>query len=159
MDSIIWDMLWKGDSMIRKITEEDRDIYLELAQEFFASDAVLHNVSRRNLEATFDEMVRSDVYAEGYLIEWEGSVAGYGLLAKTFSQEAGGLVIWLEELYLRPQYRCMGLGKAYFAFIMDKYKEAARFRLEVEEDNARAMKLYEQLGYERLDYLQMICGE
>ena len=37
-------------------------------------------------------------------------MAGYALLAKTFSQEAGGLVVWLDEMYVRPAYRSKGLG-------------------------------------------------
>ena len=31
-----------------------------------------------------------------------------------------------------------------------------RIRLEVEEENTRAASLYERLGYEKLDYKQMI---
>ena len=31
-----------------------------------------------------------------------------------------------------------------------------RLRLEVEEDNIRAISLYRKIGYEKLDYMQMI---
>ena len=141
--------------MIRKITRFDRQEYLSMAKEFYASDAVLHNISEDNLTAAFEEMMRSDVYAEGFILESEKETAGYGLIAKTFSQEAGGMVVWLEELYLKPQYRSRGLGQEYFRYIMEHY-EAARFRLEVEEDNTRAKSLYHRLGFEMLDYLQMI---
>ena len=34
-------------------------------------------------------------------------------------------------------------------------KEAVRFRLEVEEDNERAVKAYKKAGFERLGYVQM----
>lgn len=44
-------------------------------------------------------------YAEAYLFEQDGQIAGYGTLAKTFSTEAGGLVIWLEEVYIRQEFR------------------------------------------------------
>ena len=36
-------------------------------------------------------------YVDGYFIESEGKTAGFGLLAKTFSQESGGIVVWIEE--------------------------------------------------------------
>ena len=35
----------------------------------------------------------------------EGEIVGYLLTAKTYSREAGGLVLWLEEMYMRPAYR------------------------------------------------------
>jgi ribosomal protein S18 acetylase RimI-like enzyme len=91
------------------------------------------------------------------MLECDGEPAGYGLTAKTFSQEAGGYVIWLEELYIREQFRSRGLGSEFFAYVEKKYAgQAARFRLEVEEDNVRAISLYKRLGYEALDYTQMI---
>ena len=34
-------------------------------------------------------------------------------------------------------------------------KEAVRFRLEVEEENERAVKAYKKAGFERLGYVQM----
>ena len=49
------------------------------------------------------------------------------------------------------------LGQRLFAFIEDAYRgKAARLRLEVEEDNVSARRLYERLGYQPLPYLQMI---
>ena len=82
--------------MIRKPTAADREKYIEIAGEFYATDAVLRPVPRAYLERTFDEMLSSDCYAEGYLFEQKGEIAGYALIAKTFSQEAGGTVFWLE---------------------------------------------------------------
>ena len=34
-------------------------------------------------------------------------------------------------------------------------KEAVRFRLEVEEENERAVKAYKKAGFEKLGYVQM----
>ena len=48
-------------------------------------------------------------------------IAGYGLIAKTFSQEAGGMVYWLEELYILEEYRSKGLGSEYFRY-MEEHK-------------------------------------
>ena len=143
--------------MIRKLTENDRDLYIRLAEEFYSSDAVLHPIPRTYIERTADEALQSDAYAEIYLLECEGEPAGYGLTARTFSQEAGGSVLWIEELYIREQFRSRGLGSEFFAYVEKKYEgRAARFRLEVEEDNVRAISLYKRLGYEVLDYTQMI---
>ena len=143
--------------MIRKLTENDRDLYIRLAEEFYSSDAVLHPIPRTYIERTADEALQSDAYAEIYLLECEGEPAGYGLTARTFSQEAGGSVLWIEELYIREQFRSRGLGREFFSYIEEKNKDrTARIRLEVEEKNTRAASLYERLGYEKLDYKQMV---
>ena len=143
--------------MIRKLTENDRDLYIRMAEEFYSSDAVLHPIPRAYIERTADEALRSDAYAEIYLLECEGEPAGYGLTARTFSQEAGGSVLWIEELYIREQFRSRGLGREFFSYIEEKNKDrTARIRLEVEEENTRAASLYERLGYENLDYKQMV---
>ena len=73
----------------------------------------------------------------------------YKRQSRTFSQEAGGKVVWLEELYIRPEYRCHGLGKEFFRYVDEKIApEVKRLRLEIEPENLRAKKLYLSLGYE-----------
>lgn len=143
--------------MIRKLEEKDRQLYLTMAKEFYHSDAVLHPVPDVYFERTIDEALRSDAYAEIFIFEHEGEPAGYGLLAKTFSQEAGGIVWWIEEAYVREQFRSKGLGREFFNYLNKvKGEDVTRFRLEVEEDNVRAVELYKRLGYEKLEYDQMI---
>lgn len=143
--------------MIRKMTESDRDLYIEMAEEFYHSDAVLHPIPRAHFEKTAEEALKSGTYAEIYLLEYEGEPAGYGLTARTFSQEAGGQVLWIEELYIREAFRSRGLGREFFSYLEENNKGVlSRLRLEVEADNTRAISLYERLGYEVLDYVQMI---
>lgn len=143
--------------MIRKMRSEDKKTYMEMAREFYHSDAVLHPVPDTYFERTADEALRSDVYAEIFLFECENEAAGYGLIAKTYSQEAGGMVWWIEEVYVREAFRSKGIGRELFAYL-DKVKGSAvtRMRLEVEEDNTRAVALYKKLGYKPLEYAQMI---
>ncbi len=140
--------------MIRPITKKDRELYLTLAEEFYSSPAVLHAVPREYFTRTFDEMTRSSDYTQGYILCDGDSPVGYGLLAKTYSQEAGGKVIWIEELYVREGARGKGLGKEFFAFA--NTLGAKRLRLEVEPDNERAIALYHALGFQPLTYLQYI---
>ncbi len=141
--------------MVRRVTVADRQIYLDLADAFYHSEAVLHPISKKNITAAFDEMVHSDCYLEGYIFEEDNIPAGFGLIAKTFSQEAGGLVIWVEDLFVLPQYRSKGLAAKFFEHLFAVHAGAKRFRLEVTRDN-RAAALYERMGFLRLDYQSMV---
>ena len=86
--------------MIRKLERKDKDLFLRLTRDFYASDAVLHSIPDAYHINAFEEMMRSEQYAEGYLIEQDARPAGYALLAKTYSHECGGMVLWIEEIYI-----------------------------------------------------------
>lgn len=144
--------------MIRPITEADKGIYIELANEFFHSDAVSHPIPSRHFEDTFCELMRSKSRVECYLIEHNGMVCGYTLLAKFFSQEAGGEVVWIDELYIREGFRNLGLGSDTLEQIKRKFPNSA-FRLEVEADNIGAKELYRKFGFSPLLYEQMFCDK
>lgn len=143
--------------MIRKVEAGDKAHYVAMAQQFYNSDAVDHTIPVAYIEAAFDELMRSDVYLDGYMLEHEGEIAGYALIAKTFSSEGGGLTVWVEEAYVLSQFRSLGLGKSLFSFLEQTYGDAlARIRLEIVPDNVRARALYEKLGFEILPYQQMV---
>ncbi|MBQ3093911.1 MAG: GNAT family N-acetyltransferase [Clostridia bacterium] len=141
----------------RLLTPSDRDAYLQMVHAFYHSDAVLHPIPDTYAEATFDELMRADTYARAYLLEHDGQTAGYALLAITFSQEAGGIAWWVEELYVKELFRGKGIGSGFLKDLISAAPpEVKRIRLEVEEDNTRAVALYRSLGFEALEYGQMV---
>lgn len=142
--------------MIRRMTAEDREFYLRAADEFYHTDAVEKPLPMERLNANFDEVMRSDVYLEGLILEYGGERAGYCLLTKTFHTEAG-MTLWLEDIYILEQFRGKGLGKELFAYLDENYSEKfGRFRLEVEDENEIAVALYKKNGFRFLEYKQMI---
>ncbi len=141
--------------MIRDLRPEDRRQYLEMAHDFYHSPAVLHPVPDACLERSFDEMMRSGDYMRGLIFEEDGRTAGYAVISKTFTQEAGGRVAWVEEIYILPEFRGHGLAHEFFASLRE-LEPAARYRLEIEPDNLRAKRLYAEMGFSRLDYEQMV---
>ena len=143
--------------MIRPITFADRQRYIAMCKEFYGGDAVLHPVPENYFQRIFDALMEQTPYAAAYIIEQNGETAGYALLAKSFSQEAGGIVIWIEELYIRPQFQGHGLGTAFFRFLEEQNDGTVkRYRLEYEPDNVRGAALYRRLGFTPLAYGQMI---
>lgn len=139
----------------RKLEAGDKAVYIALASAFYQSDAVLHPVPMQNIENTFRELICRDTYAECWLCEEGEEAIGFLLVAKTFSQESGGMVTWIEELFLKEAYRGSGRGTEMIAFI-EKHFPASRFRLEAEPDNAAAIRLYKRLGFKELPYVQYV---
>lgn len=143
--------------MIRKIQPKDREAFIALGRAFYHSEAVLSPIPEEHFARTFDEVLSGNPYADALMVEWEGQAVGYAILALTWSNEAGGMVLWLEELYILPDFQGRGLGKEFFAYVEEQYaQKALRFRLEVTEDNTGAIRLYNKLGYQDFNYRQMI---
>ena len=145
--------------MIRGYEASDRRTVTEMLDEFYHSPAVLHPIPRAHFEKTLNEAEAGNPCVRLYLIENGGQTAGYALLALTFSNEAGGDVVWLDEIYIRPEFQGKGLGNEFFDFFEKEFASAARLRLEVEADNDGAVRLYERRGFRPLEYRQFIKGE
>ncbi len=141
--------------MIRKITEADREKYLEFSKIFYDSSAVDAPIPESHRIAAFEEMVASQERLVGVFLECDGKPVGYGLASKMYSQEAGGIQLWLEELFVLPEYRSRGLGREFIAY-MESLPNVARIRLEYEKSNTRAAALYRKLGYADMPYEQLV---
>lgn len=139
--------------MIRKFVPEDREDYIRFSTEFYNSSAVDKPVPREHFEQGFDEMMRSDVYVQGYMLVCDGNNVGYCVKMKTYSVEAGGITIWIDELFVLEEYRSKGLGRELFKYIEENGdKKLRRIRLEVELENGRAISLYKKMGFEPAPY-------
>ena len=139
--------------MIRKFVPEDREDYIRFSTEFYNSSAVDKPVPREHFEQGFDEMMRSDVYVQGYMLVCDGNNVGYCVTMKTYSVEAGGITIWIDELFVLEEYRSKGLGRELFKYIEENGdKKLRRIRLEVELENGRAISLYKKMGLEPAPY-------
>lgn len=107
-------------------------------------------------EAAFDRgLIRmlQDPSLGRILLAIEGDHAiGLAVLAFTWTLEHGGLVAWLDELYVVPARREGGVGRHLLQEALRTAREAgcAAVELEVESDHARAENLYAREGFERL---------
>ena len=142
------------DTSIRLMTSEDKSIVMEMMHVFYASPAVLSNGSEEIFSNDIENCVNDSPYLEGYIFEDSKEVQGYAMVAKSFSTEFGKPCIWIEDLYIKDEYRGLGIGSKFFDFIQEKYVDCI-FRLEVEEENERAIKVYEKNGFQVLPYMEM----
>ena len=140
--------------MVRRMEEKDRASVLEMMRVFYASEAVLSNGSEEIFRADFETCVGDSPYAEGFILEDEGSILGYAMVAKSYSTEFGKPCIWIEDLYLKEPYRGKSLGSQMLQFIFAQFPGSI-FRLEAEKENSRAIATYRKNGFEELPYMEM----
>ncbi|MBQ7065965.1 MAG: GNAT family N-acetyltransferase [Lachnospiraceae bacterium] len=141
-------------STIRIMTAEDKACVIEMMRVFYASPAVLSNGSEEIFINDVENCINESPYLEGYIFEDSKKVQGYAMVAKSFSTEFGRTCMWIEDLYIKNEYRGLGLGSKFFDYIKNRYPDAI-LRLEVEKENERAVKVYEKNGFHVLPYMEM----
>ncbi len=141
--------------MIRLMENKDRNQVIDMMTVFYASNAVKTNGSLEIFTNDVDACLSNNIYLEGYIFEEDNVIQGYAMIAKSYSTEFGKPCIWVEDIYIKEEYRGKGLGSLFFDFIKDKYLDHI-FRLEVESDNTQAVETYKKNGFEFITYDEMI---
>ncbi len=139
---------------IECLTGEYADEVIGMMRTFYASPAVSTNGSEEIFRSNVEQCISDSPYLEGYVFIDGGIVAGYAMAAKSFSTEFGKKCIWIEDLYLKPEYCGAGIGTRFLHFIEQKYEDSI-LRLEVEEENRRAVHVYRKNGFDVLPYMEM----
>lgn len=146
----------EGILKIRDLEARDREEVFKMMRVFYNSEAVLYTAPDEILYKDIDDCLSDLPFIEGYVFEEEGKLVGYAMAAKSYTTEYGGLLIFIEDLYVKEEYRGLGIGSSFFNFIEEKYKGlAVRYKLEVEEENQNAISVYKKCGYNKLGYFIM----
>jgi GNAT superfamily N-acetyltransferase len=117
----------------------------------YAEDPAPVQVTRAQIERTLDELAAHPV--RGCCLVWDSGdgAEGYALLCSFWSNELGGEVCIVDELYVQPRARgngaattlVLGLGSGAWPW----FRDAVAVELEVTPSNVRARALYERLGF------------
>jgi ribosomal protein S18 acetylase RimI-like enzyme len=81
------------------------------------------------------------------VFEMEEQAAGYALLWNYWSNEYGGRILNIDELFVIPRFRGRGIAKAYFLHLSKMSRDYAGLSLEVMPGNHRALEFYTGLGF------------
>ena len=142
------------ESKIRFMAEGDRREVIDMMRGFYASPAVFSNGSEEIFEADFNNCIGDSPFLEGFIFEVDGKVGGYGMVARSFSTEFGKPCIWIEDIFIKSEYRGLGIGSGFIRYVEERYPGCI-FRIEVEEENERAVRVYKKCGYSALPYMEM----
>ncbi len=146
--------------MAREFIEKDRQIYIDFAKEFYSGGGVLHEVSVECFNKTFDAIIAKSPFVQGYMLEYNGAPAGYCVTAKGFSTEIGGNTLWVEDIFVKPEFQGKGIAKTFLKELIENTDSSVcRVRLEATKDNDGAIGLYSKLGFEELKYNQYILDK
>ena len=137
---------------IRPARQEEVGIVLQLIH-----DLAVYEKAPNEVEATEKELLEtiftSDPKVFCDLVEVDGEIAGMAIWFLNYSTWQGKHGIYLEDLFIKPEFRGRGYGKAllkHLAKICDD-KGYGRFQWWVLDWNSPAIEFYRSLGAVAMD--------
>jgi len=143
---------------IRPATKNDAPWLRNLIHELADFERLAHETI-----ITEEDIVRDGFGAmpkfRALIAEWEGQPAGYALFFEFYSSFQGRAGLFLEDIFVRPQYRKHGIGRELLAQVARIAWEEDYFclRWEVLDWNSMAIEFYRKLGAEFLDEWKAVC--
>ncbi len=136
-----------SDTRVRDASEGDVPLILSFIRELAEYEKLSHEVVATE-EGLRESLFGGRRYAEVLIAEQEGTPAGFALFFHNFSTFLGKPGIYLEDLYVRPQFRGSGLGRALLVYLARVARERGCGRLEwsVLDWNEPAIGFYGSIG-------------
>lgn len=137
---------------LRAATREDVGLILGFIRDLAEYERLLDQVIADEAALTaalFGERAQAEVV----IAEHDTRPAGFALFFHNFSTFRGRRGLYLEDLFVRPEYRGFGIGKALLAHLaqLAVARGCARFEWAVLDWNAPAIGFYQSLGARILD--------
>ena len=137
---------------IRRAEPKDRALVYGLIRDLADYEKLLHTVDATEGmigEALFGENPRA--FCE--IVSWNGEDAGFALWFYTFSTFRGKHGLFLEDIFVNPDYRGWGLGKALLKHLAQRCVDEglARFEWSVLNWNEPSIGFYKAMGAQMMD--------
>jgi GNAT superfamily N-acetyltransferase len=135
--------------MWRLATESDDDLLVEMCLGLYREDPGPLAGDARHMRETLATLRREPWRGRAVALDVGRQVVGYALLVAFWSNELGGDVCEVDELYVTPDFRGRGHGAALFEAIErgDVWPApVVAVALGITPGNTRARRLYERLG-------------
>lgn len=135
---------------------DEVDLQRMVAQ-FYAEDAAGGPINREKVKRTIEVLGKPNNAGAILMAFEEANLLGYAIVIHYWSNEFGGWLAFLDELFIDQPYRGVGLGTRFIQFIMQEYgQEIIGIGLEVAPSNTRALQLYQRMGFESDGYHHLL---
>ena len=131
---------------IRETNEKDCELILSLIKEIAEYEKMSNEVIAT--EETLLEYIFKNNRAEVVILELDKNPIGYALFFYNFSTFVGRSGLYLEDIFIKKEFRGRGIGKEVFKFLARKAREEGCKRMEwvCLDWNEPSINFYKSLG-------------
>lgn len=131
---------------IRETNEKDCELILSLIKEIAEYEKMSNQVIAT--EETLLEYIFKNNRAEVVILELDKNPIGYALFFYNFSTFVGRSGLYLEDIFIKKEFRGRGIGKEVFKFLAKKAREEGCKRMEwvCLDWNEPSINFYKSLG-------------
>jgi GNAT superfamily N-acetyltransferase len=132
---------------VRPATPADVGAVFELIQALAEYEQLSHEVVG-SVEALKQDLFGSRPYAEAIVAEYAGQAVGFALFFHNYSTFLTKPGIYLEDLFVLPEFRRKGIGKAILTYLAQLAisRRCGRLEWSVLDWNKPAITFYESMG-------------
>ena len=140
--------------IIRKAINGDRDIIAHFQEKMaYETEQVKldPSVVRKGVKAVLDDTAKGCYY----VAEMEGRTTGCLLTTYEWSDWRNGKILWIQSLYVIPEYRNQGIFRKLFdhiKLIVEGDPHLKAIRLYVDKTNQTAINVYRKFGMDNEHY-------
>lgn len=134
---------------IRRFQDSDEPVLQRMVKQFYLEDAADEPMNEEKVRRTISALGDDSIAGAILMVEGAPGILGYAIVIHYWSNEYGGWLAFLDELFIDQTYRGLGLGSHLIQHITQEYGEQIiGTGLEVLPHNTRALQLYLRLGFE-----------
>ena len=133
---------------IRSATRADVRTLVTLVEQYWRFEAI-EGFDATRIAALFERLTAQPTLGHAWIATVDGQPAGYLLAVYVFSLEYQGLTAEIDELFVVPRHRRLGLGAKLLATAENAFRDGGctvAF-LQIGRDNADARAFYRRHGY------------
>jgi GNAT superfamily N-acetyltransferase len=133
---------------ITPATLADIERLLPLVEQYWRFEAI-EGFDARRLAVLLQRVMSDDSLGHVWLAEVDGNAAGYLLAVYVFSLEHQGLTAEIDEFFVGPAYRSLGIGSLLLAAAEATFRirGCTNIALQIGRDNDEARAFYRGHGY------------
>lgn len=131
----------------RLLEDSQRRDFAEMVKLLYLEDPEGLPITDEKIDRTILESIHHPDKLKLFVFDLENKAIGYAILCFYWSNEYGGDIIHIDEMYIKESYRGLGIAAGFFRNIVESDSQAVALELETTPSNKKAFQYYKKLGF------------
>ena len=136
---------------------EDYSELKDMISGLYSEDPPSVPMAEEKILKTVKELTHNPAKGQIIIFRVNNEIAGYGIIIFFWSNEYGGNILYIDELFVKQAWRSKKIGTEFFNYLYKTFRdEVVALKLEVTPRNVRARKYYETLEFKETRNIHLL---